>query len=375
MTRPPFRWITGLAFAGAVAAVFLVWAGWISVAASSGHWRWTSWLLHYAMRQSVAFQADAEPPVDLHDPARIRLGAAHFETGCAVCHGSPAHPRAPMMAHMTPEPPPLAGRVGDWTDAELQWIVLHGVKFTGMPAWPAQSRPDEAWSMAAFLRALPDMDAATYRALALGELATAGSDLSVDPDGAPIADCRRCHGSDGRGDPNGAFPRLDILGERAILTALTAYAAGARASGVMRNAARDLAPETLARLAARYGAVPPAPIPGRRTAFDPDLLARGETIAAKGVPERDVAACSGCHDDGDGDPFPALKGQYDRYLRTQLELFASGADRGGGPFANLMSRSTHALAPDEIEAVAAWYASFTPGDGGSPSAGEKSAAP
>lgn len=360
MSRPPFRWIVGLAAAGAVAAAALIFFGWISVAASSGHWGWTSWLLHFAMRQSVAFHATAEPPDDLDDPARIRLGAAHFETGCAVCHGSPDRPRPAMMRHMTPAPPRLADRVASWSDAELQWIVLNGVKFTGMPAWPAESRADEAWSMAAFLRALPEMDAARYRELAFGDPTGPPAVPVEDPLAGPLADCRRCHGADGRGDPNGAFPRLDILHEEVIRTALEAYAAGDRASGVMQNATRHLPAETLRRLAARYGSVRPEPIPGRRTGFPAALLARGQDIAERGIPDRNVAACSGCHASERADVFPALDGQYDRYLRTQLALFASGSDRGGGAFASLMAQASHTLEAEDIAAVAAWYASRNP---------------
>ena len=358
MSRPPFRWIAGLAAAGALIAAAVILLGWISVAASSGHWPWTSWLLHFTMRRSVAFHAGAEPPEDFGHPARIRLGAAHFETGCAVCHGSPSRPRPAMMRHMTPAPPPLAERVDAWSDTELHWIVLHGIKFTGMPSWPAPSRADEAWSMASFLRSLPGMDADGYRALAFGELAA--SDIAVAGPTPALADCRRCHGLDGRGDPDGAFPRLDILAEGSIQTALEAYSSGRRASGVMQNAVSDLAPETLAALAAHYASVPAAAIPGRETAFDADALARGKAIAASGIPERNVGACSACHDAPRSGPFPALHGQYARYLRTQLELFASEAERGGGPFSTLMAQSSHNLEPADIEAVSAWYASSVP---------------
>src|SRR5690606_39197382 len=70
------------------AAVF--WSGIISISASSGHWTITDLILHTAMRRSVIFHArNITVPPDLEHPGLVRRGAAHFESGCAPCHGSP----------------------------------------------------------------------------------------------------------------------------------------------------------------------------------------------------------------------------------------------------------------------------------------------
>jgi hypothetical protein len=71
---------------------------------------------------------------------------------------------------MLPSPPDLSTAVRDWRDRELFWIVKHGIKYTGMPAWVAAQRDDEVWAIVAFLRRLPTLDAAGYRELALGGL-------------------------------------------------------------------------------------------------------------------------------------------------------------------------------------------------------------
>jgi mono/diheme cytochrome c family protein len=110
------------------------------------------------MRNSVSACAVATgdvPPLD--DPGLLPGAAGHFETACAVCHASPAQPRPDSVLAMLPPPPDLKVVVPEWSDAELFEIVKHGVRFTGMPAWPVQSRDDELWSMVAFLRKLPDM--------------------------------------------------------------------------------------------------------------------------------------------------------------------------------------------------------------------------
>ena len=99
----------------------------------------------------------------------------------------------------------------------------------------------------------------------------------------------------------------------------------------------------------------------------------GETIASHGIPEDNVGACSGCHDASGNAAraeFPVLAGQYRNYLETQLELFASEAGRGGGPYLQLMEQASHTLSAEDVEAVSAWYATQIPGEadaGGTPS--------
>ena len=58
-------------------------------------------------------------------------------------------------------------QVSRWNPEELLYLVKHGIKFTGMPAWTALQRDDEVWAVVAFLRALPGMDADDYARLVL----------------------------------------------------------------------------------------------------------------------------------------------------------------------------------------------------------------
>jgi cytochrome c553 len=174
------------------------WIGFFNVGASSGHWKITEWFLHFAMRSAVRTYALAvEVPAALPRHA-IQPAAGHFARGCAICHGAPGEPRSPVVERMLPQPPDLAGTVGEWTDAQLFRIVKHGVRFTGMPAWPTQERDDEVWAMVAFLRELPSMDEATYRDLAYGEKLAPPADAAGTLRQV-LADCARCHGEDGLG--------------------------------------------------------------------------------------------------------------------------------------------------------------------------------
>jgi mono/diheme cytochrome c family protein len=146
------------------------WSGLYSVAASRGHLAITNAILTFGMRNSVKTHAAGIVPPSLDSNDLITLGAAHFQSGCAHCHGAPGAPINPIAGSMLPSPPNLATSMREWRDRELFWIVKNGIKYTGMSAWVADQRDDEVWAVVAFLKRLPALDAAAYRDLALGGL-------------------------------------------------------------------------------------------------------------------------------------------------------------------------------------------------------------
>ncbi len=350
-----------LAAAGAF-AVLVAWSGVFRIAASSGHWPITDWFLHFAMRHSVdTWSSGIEVPDDLDDPALVLKGAGHYESGCAPCHGTPGGRPSLVARQMTPRPPYLPPEIPGWEPEELFWIVKHGVKFTGMPAWPARTRDDEVWAMVAFLRRLPDMTPDEYAGLAHGPVADGASDAAGrlrrldDPIGPLLESCARCHGLEGRGRGTGAFPKLADQSEVYLAAALEAYAQGTRFSGVMQPIAAGLTREQMRALAAHFAEAEP----GRPTpAPDPEAAARGQRIARIGVPDKGVPACVHCHGPKAtprNPHFPALAGQYADYLELQLELFRKG-HRGGSPYAAIMNLVASRLTPEQIRDLAAYYA-------------------
>jgi len=372
-------WLTGGSWKRVVAAIALMAAlagtgafvlvslGLVSISASSGHWKATGWMLHYAMRRAVSTQSMGIKVPPLDDPALVLKGAGHYHTGCLACHGGPGQERSLIVQQMTPEPPYLPPRIEHWEPQELFWIVKNGVKFTAMPAWPAQKRDDEVWAMVAFLQAMPSMSPERYKQLALG----GRSEETVkpvtpdhlrplkDPLGPVLANCNRCHAEDGGGRGEGAFPRLAGQSEAYLLGALQAYASGERYSGIMQPIAAGLEPAVLEALAQHYADLPPvsrtdAPEP------TPDILAQGLSLAERGVRERGIPSCVHCHGPKDGprNPmYPNIAGQYARYLKLQLELFTAGK-RGGTEYAHIMHSAAQRLTPEQMQALADYYASL-----------------
>ncbi|MGH6917014.1 MAG: c-type cytochrome [Geminicoccaceae bacterium] len=343
-----------LAAVGLLGGLLFAWSGLFNIGASTGHWAITDWFLHYAMRQSVETHSMGIEAPPLDDPALVHRGAGHYASGCAPCHGAPGQPRSAIAVAMTPPPPFLPEKIPQWQPNELFWIVRHGVKFTGMPAWAALERTDEVWAMVAFLLQLPAMRPGEYRALALGELADqqayeAGLEGLADPFEPVLAACARCHGRDGQGRGVGAFPILAGQSEAYLLASLQAYARGFRHSGIMQPAAVPLGDAQMRRLAAHYadaGSLAAAP------AGD----GPGAEIARQGVPADGIPACITCHEPAGAryPAYPALRGQTAGYLAQQLRLFRDGV-RGGTPYAHIMATIARRLSDAQIDAVAAYF--------------------
>jgi cytochrome c553 len=268
------------------------------------------------------------------------------------------------MAAMTPPPPELTDRVTRYKPEELFSIVKHGIKFTGMPAWPVQQRDDEVWAVVAFLRRMPQLDANEYRRLAYGEPHLTGNELpnlsgagQQPPPRAARQICWRCHGVDGTGRDAGAFPSL--AGQRAeyLYASLRAYADEQRFSGIMGNIAAGLSDDTMRQVAQYYASLPP------RTAervTDMSAIAPGAAIALRGVNDRDIPACAECHGPTDvpkNPSYPRLTGQHVRYLTSQLELLKERR-RGGSPNVNLMHVFVDRLNPEQMRHVTLYYASL-----------------
>ena len=354
IVRHPWRAAAGGLAAIALGAFLMAAAGLVPIKASSRHWPITEWLLHFAMRRAAATQSllAPAPPRDLDAPAMAARGAAHFNLGCRFCHGAPGDPLPPVPQAMTPQPPRLSERVPSLAERELFFIVKHGVKFTGMPAWPVPTRDDEVWSMVSFLRRLPNLSAQEYQHLA-------GIDASSVPFGDPAAPsplvverCVPCHGRDGAGRAE-AFP--SIAGQRLeyLQRAMHAYADGRRFSGTMHIVAAALSPDARDAAARYYSSLAPLGATERWS----ESAQRGAAIADAGVESQDIPSCNTCHGpDADVNrAYPRLPGQHSWYLVRQLELLKA-RQRGGSEFVPIMHQVADQLSAAQIRDVAQYFA-------------------
>jgi cytochrome c553 len=397
----PVTWIVVVALLvilGVAAAVFISIGG-VDVSADKPDGWVTRNLLHYVFQRSEAARAhELTVPDDFAAPSRVRLAAQHFDMVCANCHGRPGMGQSVTALSMSPRPQYLPKVVGQFTNGELHQIVEHGVKFSAMPSWPTSARSDEVWSMVAFLRQLPGMNAQSYRAMtALPVKQDGGAGIAdawtlrpANPNSDappkdeflyaapaygfsdstfhdnPATTCARCHGADGSGAATGGeAPNLTIQDADYLQRSLEAYTRGSRKSGFMQTIAAQLTgaqDEALARyyagLAVATVAAPPV---------NPALVERGMTIATRGIRDRAIPACANCHESSGATitGAPHIAGQSAIYLRRELGAMARGG-RGSTLWWNPMPAVAHNLGANDIAAVAAYYASLKPAKSSGP---------
>lgn len=156
-----------LLFAVAVAgATAFVWSGVYDVSATNQHLAPTYWLIEATMRRAVARRAtEISVPAELDASERRALGLALYRAHCVQCHGAPGVAPAPFALGMTPLPAPLAQTAREWPPAEIFWVVKHGLKMTGMPAWEFRLTDDAIWAVVAFVRELPQLSPSEYGGL------------------------------------------------------------------------------------------------------------------------------------------------------------------------------------------------------------------
>jgi mono/diheme cytochrome c family protein len=154
-----------LAALGAAAGGFVGYTGWYDVSATDEHLRPTYWLFDTAMRRSVRLRGKQITVPRLDDPAMVQRGVAIYRRHCVACHGAPGVAPEPFALGMTPAPSNLAYTAREWPAEDLYWVIKHGLKMTGMPAWEFRLDDDELWATVAFLKRMPHISPQEYAAL------------------------------------------------------------------------------------------------------------------------------------------------------------------------------------------------------------------
>jgi mono/diheme cytochrome c family protein len=158
--------IGALAVIGAVgAAVFFI-GGFYSVAGTAEDSGIVNWALIQVRTASINRHALDTPPANFTDPANIQAGAREFaEHGCANCHGAPGVNWAKFSEGLRPDPPDLKDVVDELTPSQMFWVIKNGINMTGMPSFKlAGAKDDDIWLIVAFLKKLPDISEADYKA-------------------------------------------------------------------------------------------------------------------------------------------------------------------------------------------------------------------
>jgi len=106
-------------------------------------------------KQTIGGKEWTNPTPDA--PESAKRGEEHFQHHCQICHGLDGHATGvPFAGRMSPPVVDLGDKsVQDYSDGQLKWIVMNGIRYTGMPAWKGVLEDDEQWYIVRYLRHLP----------------------------------------------------------------------------------------------------------------------------------------------------------------------------------------------------------------------------
>ena len=89
-------------------------------------------------------------PLDASD-ANLVEGIRLYKANCAVCHGGPDKPVSELGLGFSPRAPQFSQDAPDMPENQNYWIIRHGVKMTGMPAWEKVLSDSDLWKLTTFL--------------------------------------------------------------------------------------------------------------------------------------------------------------------------------------------------------------------------------
>ena len=148
-----------------------IYSGYYPMGADVPHNQATYWLLETMRERSIARAADEIQVPDLSSPAMLLAGGADYNDMCSACHLKPEVLQNDMSIGLYPAPPNLAlspnepvdGVDPDQAARRNYWIIKHGIKASGMPAWGPTHDDDRIWAMVAFLQKLPELTPDQYQ--------------------------------------------------------------------------------------------------------------------------------------------------------------------------------------------------------------------
>jgi mono/diheme cytochrome c family protein len=93
-------------------------------------------------------------------------GAKLYLDHCAGCHGLPSNPESEFARSFNPPVPEFFQDAPDMSDSQNFYVIQHGVRWTGMPAWNKTLSGQQIWQLATFLANVGKLPPAAQKVLA-----------------------------------------------------------------------------------------------------------------------------------------------------------------------------------------------------------------
>ncbi len=106
--------------------------------------------------------SDERNPIPPTEP-NLREGLRLYVADCAGCHGSPSRPNRELAHLFYPPAPNFVEEPPDMAEIENFYIIKHGIRWTGMPAWKTTLSDQEIWEIVTFLGRLDKLPVAVQQ--------------------------------------------------------------------------------------------------------------------------------------------------------------------------------------------------------------------
>ena len=93
---------------------------------------------------------DVKNPVGPTD-ANLIAGMKIYQANCAVCHGDVNHSHAMLADALYPRAPQFVEDAPDMPENQNFYIIKHGIRLSGMPAWGQSLSEAQMWQVTTFL--------------------------------------------------------------------------------------------------------------------------------------------------------------------------------------------------------------------------------
>jgi len=111
-------------------------------------------------------------------------GMRIYQANCSGCHGDISHPHQGFGDSFYPRAPQFMEDAPDMPENQNFYIIAHGIRLSGMPAWKTTLKESEIWQVTAFLSSLnklPPRVLDGWKVASTGTGATPSSESGAQP--------------------------------------------------------------------------------------------------------------------------------------------------------------------------------------------------
>jgi mono/diheme cytochrome c family protein len=109
---------------------------------------------------------EAKNPLPANE-ANLVSGAELYMNHCAGCHGLPSNPDSAFAKSFNPPVPVFFKDAPDMAENQNFYIIQHGVRWSGMPAWGGTLSETQIWQLVTFLGSVEKLPPAAQKKLEL----------------------------------------------------------------------------------------------------------------------------------------------------------------------------------------------------------------